>query len=224
MHMKRYMMPKFWPLGRKERKFVVTPLPGPHGKYSSIALRVILRDVLNLAENSDESGRIVSSGKVLVDGKKVKDDRHPVGIMDVVSFPEIKKHYTLLPEKNGLVLKETKNAKSKLCSIKTKTAIKGGRLQLGLHDGRTLIVSKGSKYRPGDSLLIEIPGQKIVQHFPLREGATATIFAGKNSGIKGKIKSIDERKTMLEKARILLETADGEIDTLKDYVIVGEVK
>jgi small subunit ribosomal protein S4e len=219
-------MPAFWPLGRKEKTFVVTPSPGSHPKMGSIPLRVLVRDVLGYAETAAEARKLINGGEVLVDKKKVKDERHPVGLMDVVEFPSIKKCYRVFACAKGLELRETEEKLSakKLCAIKRKKAAKGGKIQLGLHDGRTIMTGKGSAYKPGDSLLIELPSQKIVEHFKLREGAPAMVVAGRNMGASGKIKVLKERNKMTEKNRAVIETKDGEIDTLMEYVLVGEIK
>jgi ribosomal protein S4E len=50
------------------------------------------------------------------------------------------------------------------------------------------------------------------------------VVAGKNMGAAGKIKSLQQRKNMMEKNRVVIETSDGEIDTLREYVLVGELK
>ncbi len=225
MHMKRYSMPGFWPLARKQNKFVITPAPGSHPKQFSIALRIVIRDVLGYAENADEAGKIIKGGDVMIDRCIVKNDKHPVGLMDVIEFPSIKKQFRVVAARNGMTVEEidAKHASKKLCSIRKKTIIRGGKYQLTLHDGRNILVTE-NKYKPGDSLIIELPSQKILGHAEMREGAVATIMAGKNSGASGKIKAVHERKTMMEKSRVVLESKDGEIETLKEYIIVGEMK
>ena len=50
------------------------------------------------------------------------------------------------------------------------------------------------------------------------------MFAGKNSGASGRIKSIKTAKSMTERGRVVVETKEGDIETLKEYVIVGEAK
>ncbi len=226
MHMKRYTMPKFWPVARKKEKFIVTTSPGPHSKGRSIALRVVIRDVMGYAETAKEAEQIVKGGSVFVDKKRVRDDKRAIGLMDVVSFPEIKKHYRAFPSKKGLELKEIKEADStkKLCAVKGKHVINDGKVQISLHDGRVIVLEKKEKYKPGDSVLIELPSQKILQHFELKEGENAVVIAGNNIGAEGKIKLIHSRKTMFEKSRVVVTTKDGEIETLKEYVLVGDMK
>ncbi|MBN2331396.1 MAG: 30S ribosomal protein S4e [Candidatus Aenigmarchaeota archaeon] len=226
MHMKRYSMPGFWPMGKKVEKFVVTPMPGPHAKRSSIPLLIILRDVLRFARNAKEASLILNKGEVLIDKRPVKDGKHPAGLMDIVEFPTIKRQFRVVAGTKGMALLEipAKESSSKLCSIKGKNAIKGGKFQITLHDGRCILVGKENKYKPGDSLLIEVPGQKILSHWQMKAGVPAMIVSGKNMGVSGKIKDVHARRKMQEKSRVVLLTKSGEIETLKDYVLVGEVK
>ena len=215
-------MPEFWPLAKKAETYVTTPMPGPHPKYSCIPLKVVLRDSLKFAETSVEVRKILNAGKVLVDKKIRKEPRFPVGFMDVLEVPELQVRYRVNIGKRGLVLEKIKEEETmyKLCRITGKVTIKAGMHQLNLHDGRSMIV-KGP-YRVGDSLLIGIPHQNILKHFPLKKGEPALIVAGRNMGATGRIKDVKERKSMLEKATITVETEKGKsIETLKEYVMVG---
>ena len=108
----------------------------------------------------------------------------------------------------------------KLCRIQGKSAGRGGRIQLNLHDGRNILVERKSQYKRGDSILIELPSQKIIRHFSLDKGNRAVIIAGRNTGIEGKIKDIRVKKTMLEKSTVVLESDGREIETLLDYAMV----
>jgi small subunit ribosomal protein S4e len=137
----------------------------------------------------------------------------------------MKKIYRVGVDKKGLVLAEedAKNADRKLCKIKGKKTIKGGMTQLNLHDGRNILVEK-DVYKTSDSLLIELPTQKILKHFNFAKNSPAIVVSGKNMGVQGKIKDISERKTMTETSSVIIETKGGEIETVKNYVLVGEVK
>jgi small subunit ribosomal protein S4e len=226
MHMKRYAMPSFWPMGKKVEKFVVTPVPGPHAVRSGIPLLILIRDVLGFAETSREARMILGKGEVMIDKKPAREEKRPVGLMDVLEFPAIKKQFRVLAGKKGLELHEiqAKESSRKLCRISGKTVNKGGKYQIILHDGRCIMVGKENRYKPGDSVLIEVPSQKILSHWQMKPGIPAMIVAGKNTGVSGKIKDVHTRDSMQEKSRVVLQTKGGEIETLKEYVLVGEVK
>lgn len=217
-------MPEFWPLSTKANKYVTTPMPGPHPKSLCIPLRVLVRDSLKLAENTDEVRKILNAGKIMVDKKVRKGPHFPVGFMDIFEIPDLHMRFRLNVDKKGLMLEKVNEDETgfKLCRITSKTTIKGGSHQLNLHDGRN-IITKGP-YRVGDSILIEIPSQKIAKHYSLKKGEPAIIIAGKNRGASGSIKEIKGRRSMLEKSMIKLETGKGkEIETLKEYVMAGSL-
>lgn len=224
-HLKRYSMPDMWPLPKKQKTWVARPIPGPHALKECMPLQVIIRDLLKYAQTAAEAKKIIKSGGILVDKKARKETGFPVGLMDVIEIPESKEVFVVLPEKNGLALKKADSPDRKLCRIRSRKIVKKGLMQLILHDGRTMIfkTKEGSEHKPGDSIVISLPDQKILKHYRLEKGAPAFIFAGKNRGEKGKIKEIKSRKTMLEVSSIILKTDSKEIETLKEYVMVGEI-
>jgi len=224
MHMKRYSMPKTWPLSVKESIWVGRPMPGPHGKDSCITLGIIVRDVLKYAEGMKEAKRLIKAGDIMVNKKVRKEERFPVGLMDTIEIPKANDYFRVSVNSNGLVLEKIKaeNSDKKLCKITRKSMMHGGRCQLGLHNGRSIIVSGAKSYSNGDSLLLHLPDQKILKHFKLEKNAQALIVDGKNRGMKGRIKEIKERKSMQEKATIIIDVKGNEIETLKKYVMVGE--
>ncbi|RLJ09292.1 MAG: 30S ribosomal protein S4e [Candidatus Aenigmatarchaeota archaeon] len=221
-HMKRLLAPKFWRVSKKENKFIVSPSPGPHPKKTCIPLKVLLRDILNYAENSLEVKKILNEGKVLVDKKPRKDPKFPTGLMDIVEIPETNQYFRVSVNKHGLCLEEIDKSKAnaKLCKITGKTIVNGGVTQLNLHDGRNVLVEK-DVYKVGDSVLIGLPDQKIIKHFKFEPGADALIVSGRNKGLKGKVKEIKKRKTMLERGVVKIDVKGKEIETAKKYIIVG---
>lgn len=223
-HMKRYVMPGFWPVAKKERKWIARPRPGPHPLKLCMTLQVVLRDVLGYVAGSREARKVIRAGKILVDRKERKDHRFPVGLMDTIEIPDTGEAFRLLLDKKGLKLEKIKKdeAGTKLCKIMVKKNLKGGIFQIGLHDGRNILVKEKPGYSVGDSLLISLPGQKVLKHFSLDRGAEALVIAGTNMGISGKVKQIREREGMLKKSTVELEIEKGRtIETLKDYILVG---
>jgi len=230
-HLKREAAPWFWPIHRKEYHWVVKPSPGPHPIDRCLPLTIIVREILGYAKTRREAKRIISQGKILVDGKVRRDDLFTVGIMDVLSIPEIDKHYRILPCKKGLCLHEIKKEEVdfKLCRIEGKTTVKGGHIQLNLHDGRNILIRVKDPenlvedvYRTYDTLKIRLIDQEILEHFKMAEGAYAIFTGGKNMGMHGSITSI-ERRAGRRKERLLvtIRAADGEsYQTTLNYVFV----
>jgi len=204
-------------------KFIVSPRPGPHKKFESIPLQIIMRDILKLAETGKEAKLVIKTGEVLIDGKIRKDHAFPVGLFDSIALPKIKKFYRVVPTEKGLELKEIskEEVSLKICKIENKKILKKGKTQLNLHDGRNLLVEK-DVYKTGDSLLIKLPEQKILEHVKLEIGNLALIAKGKNSGkivkIEGIVKGVKLNK-------VICKLDDKKIDLVKDFVfVVGKDK
>ena len=230
--LKRLTTPKFWRIPKKASKWVVAPRAGPHRKFDSIPMQILLRDILQFAETGKEVQTILSQRQVLVDGRVVTDHAFPVGLMDVLSIPKIKKFYRCSVNKDGLKLVEIeeKEAGVKLCRVRGKRTIgkKGGKLmmQLNLHDGRNILVDEkeGKKYATGDSLLLEMPKQKIVEVLKLEKGMSVLVFEGKNIGIVAKVKDMVVTKSK-EPNKVVYEVGGRQSETIVDHVIVvGKTK
>lgn len=201
-------------------KWTVAPRPGPHKKFESIPLQIVVRDILKLVETGKEAKRVIKSGEVLVDGKIRKNHGYPAGLMDVVSIPKIKKHYRIIPTTKGLELVEIseKESKSKICRIENKTIVKKGKLQLNLHDGRNILIDKDG-YKTGDSVLINIPDQKIVEHVKMSKGSLGLIVKGKNSGRTINIENIVVTRSR-EPNKVVCELEGKKVEVIKDHVFV----
>ncbi|MEM2136412.1 MAG: 30S ribosomal protein S4e [Candidatus Methanomethylicia archaeon] len=216
-HLKRFASPAFWPIPKKAYTFTVRPLPGPHPLDSCIPLLLLVRDMLKYAENASEAIKIIKGGKILVDGKIRIEPKFPVGIMDVISIPSIGENYRILPDPTkGLTLHpiSQEEAMFKLCRIENKTMVKGGYIQLNLHDGRNKVIKRINTeedvYKTLDVIKISIPKQEIINHIKFMEGHQAIIIRGKNIGLYGKILKIEgtgERKSKT----VLLEDKDGNV-------------
>ncbi len=139
-HLARLTVPRSLPIkGKKEHMWLVVPRPGPHKKFESVALNVLLRDVIGIVKSAYEAKKAIKTGQILVDGKRAKDERRPIGLMDIVSIPSEKKAYELVIRKGKLVpvMHDSKNAK--LCRVVGKHTITGGKTVLTFHDGRNCL-------------------------------------------------------------------------------------
>ncbi len=222
MRTKTEQTPNFWPVGRKERPFTTSPRPGPHPRGHCLPLLVIVRDILNLANNSREAKNIIKFGHVKVDQLIRKDHRFPAGLFDVISIDN--DNYRVVPVKGGLGLIEISksDSKSKLCKVVDKHTLKKGKVQLNLNDGNNLLTDK--KIPTKSTLVLDIPDKKISKELSLKKGMVAMVSRGKNSGLTGKIKKLME----IEGSKgniVVLETGDKDIEIAEDYVyVVGKKK
>jgi small subunit ribosomal protein S4e len=231
-HLKRLASPKSWKIKRKVRKWVVKPSPGPHRKDESIPLLLIVRDYFGYAKNSREAKRIINNGKILVDKAVRRDYKFPAGLMDVIEIPEAKERKIVLIDKKGrLTLKKImkKNTKYKLCKIVNKTVVKGGHIQLNLHDGRNILIRvkdptnpKEDIYKTNDTVVIDLNKKTIVKHLPYKEGNLALITGGTHISKVARIEEI--KKIRSPEPNVVVLSEDGsKFQTIEDYIfVIGE--
>jgi small subunit ribosomal protein S4e len=211
--MKRLAAPRSWDIPRKENRFVFKPLPGPHPIGAAYPLGVVVRDLASMAKLSKELKFVLKSGKVKVDGRERRTPRFPVGLFNVVSVPLEGADFRLVPSPKGLALAKISadEARTKLCSVHTKTKVKGGHIQYGLHDGRS-VVDDGLGLSPGDAVLIEVPSQKVLGQAKLVKGSLGLVLTGDRAGQLGKIADVKEGTISREKmVRISLPSGEAEI-------------
>ncbi|NOZ76569.1 MAG: 30S ribosomal protein S4e [Euryarchaeota archaeon] len=227
---KRLASPRTWRIPKKEKKFIVKPRPGTHCLEDSISLLSLVRDYLGHGSTGREARRIIREGHILVDKVPRKDPRFPVGLMDVVEIPATKEYYVVLFDKKGKLFLsplKKKDAQYKLMKITGKTLVKGGDLQLGFHDGRTLLVKvkdprkpKEDKYRTGDTVVFDLAKKKIKEHLPMEKGALALITRGAHRTEVATVEEIVVSRSSMPNEVILKGKEGNTFRTIKDYVFV----
>lgn len=230
-HLKRKPAPKLWPIHRKEAVWTVMPKPGPHSLSRSLPLALVVRDILEFAKTAKEAKNIISQEKITVNGKVRRDERFLVGLMDVVSIPDAKKSYRVLPSKKGLFLHpvDSNGAAFKLSRIEDKTIVNGGNVHLDLHDGSNILIDmtalqtlEKETYNTLDVLKLGIMDREVLEYMKLAEGAPAIVIGGKNMGLVGNVVAIEKQAD--KKRRDLLVTlkdANGnQFQTILDFVFV----
>jgi len=219
--LKRLVAPKFWPIHRKEKKFVISPRPGPHPKDFCIPLGVLIRDYLNHAENIREVKEILNKNFVKVDGIVRKDYKFPVGLMDIVTIGN--EFYRIVPGKKGLypIKIDKSEATTKLLKVRGKTILKGGKIQLNLHDGKNMLTDRND-IKPNDVLVFDLNSKTIKEVIPFKESSLALIIKGKSAGSTGKIEKI---KATFSQSVVTITTNEKSFDVPRDYVfVVGTTK
>lgn len=224
---KRLRTSKVRKISRKEKKWAIRSKPGPHSRSKSIPLGSVIRDLLGKGKTLREVKFILNKGKVKVDGRIVKNYRFSTGLFDVVTLEEEKKSYRIIFDISGrFTLKEITGTGKlrKLCKIVGKKIIKGSILQLVTNDGRTLREKK-TDYRVGDSLEIELPGQKILSRFELKRGNFVYITGGTHIGEQGKVREITSGTMKRPKLVTLKPEGKDEFQTIESNVfVVGDKK
>ncbi len=220
-HMKRITAPRSWAIPRKVSHWVMKPRAGPHGKDASMPLAMVLKDMLKVCDNTREAMLIIGGRQVAVDGRTVTDQKFPVGLMDVLTFVKIDESYRMLLDYKGrlrLVPIDAKDKSWKLARIDGKTVVRGGKVQLNLHDGRSILLPK-DQYSTGDVLKIELPSQRIMKAFKLDKGSLALLTGGSHPG---SVQTIEEYRLRRGSGSNTVTFKEG-FSTIKENVfVVGE--
>ena len=223
--LKRQMAPTFWGISRKNHRFVVTVRPGPHPKSTSIPSAVLLRDTMKLVFTLREAKSAIYAGRLKVDGVKRKSLHHGIGLMDVIELEGLHDVYRLVPKNSKMqqpIKIDGEERSKKLVKITRKTTISSGKTQLTFHDGRSLVVD--TKAKVGDTCLIQIPEQKILEVIPLEKGLQVIIIKGVNAGKIGKISDLKPGTFILPK-RATVNIGDREIEIPESIVLaIGKDK
>ncbi len=190
-HIKRQAIPITWDIKRKKVRFVARPLPGGSFNFS-VPLVVVFRDILKKAKTSKEVKTILLNNEIFVNGARVKEIKHLIGLMDVISIPSTDEHFrVLVNKKNRLELVPIAKDESEhlLCKIVKKSLVKG-KGQLNLHNGRNVLVDNIKDYKVGDSVLLV--NNAIKEHIKLEKGCQAYLIGGKHIGRIAKINDVKE--------------------------------
>lgn len=213
-HLKRLNSPKSWFISRRTTKYIAKPLPGAHKLSESMPIALVLKQ-LGHAQTTAEAKKILNAHPVLVDGARVKDPKAPVGILDSIALPSSNEYFRITFDSKArlqLVPIPKGEAGSKLCKVVNKTAVKGGKLQYNLNDGRN-ILADAKTAKTGDTLVLDVPGQKIKQHLALEKGALIYLLGGKHIGVVGTLDKVEDDEITI--------TANKEnITTAKKYALV----
>lgn len=228
-HLKALSAPAFWPILRKEYKWAVKPSPGPHPLDRCIPLLVLVRDVLKYAKTGREARKLISEGHFKVDGKVRKNYKFPVGIMDVVEIPKTGEAYRVVavPTKVlGLVKIPADEVGVKPCRVENKTTVRGGHIELNLHDGRNVLVRVSDPRNPVEdtyetlgTVLLSLSDNRVLDYIPSKPGVLALVVGGKNVGRVGKIVEITAGALKRRKYTVTLEDRHGNrFQTSLEYI------
>ncbi|CCJ36613.1 30S ribosomal protein S4e [Methanoculleus bourgensis MS2] len=227
-HLKRLVAPESWRIPKKVQKFVMKTAPGPHNA-GGLPVGVWLREHIGIAQNASEVRKILHQRDVLVNGRPCRNPQIGLGVFDIVSIPKLGKHYRIQLDKLGNLISveiPEESAKTRLCKIRNKTVIKGGRVQLNLAFGANILAD--NTYKAKDSVVVTLGDPKsgedrfrIIDHFPFAEGNVAMIVGGKHSGKVGRIVEITRTASSVPNRVVLVDdSADERFETIEEYIFM----
>ncbi len=220
-HQKRLSAPNSWPVSRKTETFTIKADAGPHGD-DGVPLTILLRDVLGYADSRKEVKYALEREAVHINGHPARDETRPVGMFDILAFPDRGEYYRVFPGEGGrlaLTPIDADAADSKLGKIVGKRQVDGGHTQLNLHDGANLVVEDASDYAAGDSLVVDNEDRSVVAHFTYEEGALVTAVQGSHAGEIGRVETIDVTPGSGSN-NVVFEAGDERLETVEEYVVV----
>ena len=220
-HQKRLSVPNSWPVERKTNTFTVKAGAGPHGE-AGVPLVVLLRDVLGYVDSTKEARYALNNDSILVNGDAISDEQRPIGMFDILAFPERGEYFRVFPDEGGrlaLTPVDEDAAGSRLGKITNKTVVPGGAVQLTLHDGTNVRVDDDADYETNDSIVVDNETKEIVAHFEYEEGALVTAVAGQHAGQIGDIEDIDVTLGSGDNT-VTVASEDGGYETVEEYVVV----
>jgi len=220
-HQKRLAVPNSWPVERKTNTFTVKAGAGPHGE-AGVPLVVLLRDVLGYVDSTKEARYALNNDSVLVNGDAISDEQRPIGMFDIVAFPERGEFFRVFPDEGGrlaLTPVDEDAAGSRLGRITNKVVVSGGDAQLTLHDGTNVRVDADTPYDTKDSIVIDNESKEIVAHFEYEEGALVTAVAGQHAGRIGEVDDIDVTLGSGSNTVSVADDGDG-YETVEEYLVV----
>jgi len=213
MYLKRQRAPKNWPITRKGTKYIIR---GNSNLRNGVPLLILLRDSLGIVGSRKELKKAMNQKNILLNKKIINEDKIGVSLFDVVSLVSSGKNYIVnLSEKGIFCLEEIseKESNSKIAKVIGKKMLKGKKLQLNLSDGINFISDMSCKVN--DSVEVNFKENKIAKCVPLKEKTEALVFAGKHSGKKGVIESINNVEKMVQ-----LKLKDETIHALIKQIMV----
>ena len=225
IHLKRIALPRTWGLPRKsvnrqKMKFASKPNAGKDLNLT-LSLNNLLKDVLKLAKTKKEVKAMLQFKHVFVNGKRVRDEKFPVGLFDVISFDELDKCYRLTFSKFGKLVAveiDCKEKDTQISLIKGKTLLKGGKLQLNLFGSVNILVDPKSKesFKVGDSVVIK--NKKVDSVLSLEKGASVMLIGGSKIGNLAIVEDIKDKV-------LFIKINDKVVETLTKYAyVVGSKK
>jgi len=190
MHKTRSEISRLWPIPRKGTKYLAL---ASHNQNVGMPVLIVMRDLLKVGKTKKEVKRIILLEKVSVNGKKIKDEKFPLVLFDVLSVEG--KSYKLVIKNRRYSLEETKELK-KISKIIGKKIVPGEKAQINLNDGRNFLTTE--KMKVGDSILFDFGKNKTDKVIEMKEGANVTVLDGSHIGEDGKIEKIDEKSKKAE--------------------------
>ena len=221
MHLTRSNVSKLIKLERvKGRKWLTTALPGTHSRDRAIPINILFRETMKIVKTTRETKLMIKKKSFMVNKRYIKDVKFPVGLFDIIEFPELKENYrvTILEDKKwGVKPVKSEECHLRPCKIVGKKLQNKGVLQINLDNGFN-ILTNDQNISVGDTLVLDLTTKKIVKPVKLERGANVMLIDGKYLGKVGILSEI--KPGIIRKRNVLLQVGKELIETSGRYVFV----
>ncbi|MDE1856915.1 MAG: hypothetical protein KGH98_02405 [Candidatus Micrarchaeota archaeon] len=215
-HLNGMNAPQYYALHRKEQFYVSKPRAGRHTASTSMPLSLLLKKI-EVVRTSGEAERILLDGKVMVNGRVVKDPKYAVGLNDLVEIPDAEKSFSVsVDEMAHFAAMEADKDYKHIYKVVGKYKTSGGKVMVRLHDG-TSVASDG-KVNVNDSVVLG-KERKIEKVLHLKEGSSCFVMAGVHVGASGSIKQLKEG-SMSRPRSVLVDQGNGSFETIVNNIII----
>mmetsp|Transcript_16550 Transcript_16550/g.41850 ORF Transcript_16550/g.41850 Transcript_16550/m.41850 type:complete len:251 (+) Transcript_16550:58-810(+) len=220
-HLKRLRAPKKWKLTKLGGIWAPNPKSGPHKKFESFPLILVLRNRLKYALNNQEAIQILQQRSIKVDKKIRTEKNYPTGLMDIISIEKTEENFRLLVDTLGRFILhriEEKESMFKLCKVIQSTKGQRGIPYIVTHDGRT-IRFPDPFIKTNDTILFDLSEKKIIDFIKFEVGSLCIITGGPSVGRIGIV--LQQGKNFIEEEMIKLKDANGiEFSTKFSFIFV----
>jgi small subunit ribosomal protein S4e len=210
LHQKRQAVPKNWPVARKGTTFVVKKTS------AGIPLLVVLRDLMELAQNRKEVKKAIHKKDLLICGKPASDEKQSLELLDILTIVPAKKHYKIVLSALGKFDVEEiseKEAKQKVSKVIGKKTVAGKKTQYNLLDGRNYLSEVEAKVN--DSVIVDFKKNTITKAIPVKKGSKVLVIGGKHAGYQGSIESLAPEHKLVE-----VKSEDKTFNALIKHILV----
>jgi len=187
-------------------------------------LIIMLRNRLKYALTYHEVKMIVMQRLIKVDGKVRTDMMYPAGFMDTIVIDKTKENFRLLWDTKGrfrLHKISKEEAAYKLCRVTKMVTGPKGIPYARTHDGRTIRYPHPDT-KAYDTIRIDLPSGKPLDHVHFEVGNVAMISGGNNIGRVGMITSREKHPGSFEIVH-LKDTAGHSFATrLVNVMVIGK--
>jgi small subunit ribosomal protein S4e len=209
---------------KKQNTWLTSKLPGPYSNESNEPLGLVIKMLFGFAENKKEVKYMLNNKTIKVNGIRIKKNRFPIGIFDIIEFEEIGKSYKIHFDRKGrFAYTELKKGYEKVrpSKISNKTTLKNGKLQLTFDNGFTVLidVKDKDKFKVADSVIYDFEKKSVKSVLKFEKGAHVFVTSGRHVGKDGNIKEIIPSKLGV-KPEIVVQKDKDEFRTLSNYVMV----